>query len=499
MADHTRLAALTLLAAGLLLPGLLIGPSLDAAVFVQVASQIREGDVLYVDAWDHKPPGTVLALLVFGSPLPFVDPWVVSWLVSVAATIGSGMAVAAVLEAAAVRSLPASLAGGAAVVLMAQYLMALGGGLTEPIATVLLALALAIAVRARTAPRTVAVGALLTASVLTSIPVVAGAAVVGSIVIRTARRRLAAAASMGLGGLVPVVGLAAWLAATDALGPGIDAVVSYAGAYRQSNEGMGRALSMPVVSWTLLAFLFVIVPAIMGAIAAMRAGGERRQLVIACVAWILFSIGLYIYQGRFFAHYAIPLAIPLGILAGLGLDHVTAQRQPRGRIARAGRLLPFLLALIISATASTVAGGMEWSALARQRERVDRVGDAIEGASAPGDTIWVWGNVPQLYQAAHRAPATFYSYLYPLVSPGYTTPGMIAATLRDLTSHPPILIIDAGSSAPKAPGLPALLIPRPLVSDGRDLDLLDPLRAFVRERYIELEVVDGWVIYLLDS
>ena len=60
--DRLGFAALSLLATGLLLPGLLTGPSLDAAVFLDVATHLRAGDTLYVDAWDHKPPGIYLIL-----------------------------------------------------------------------------------------------------------------------------------------------------------------------------------------------------------------------------------------------------------------------------------------------------------------------------------------------------------------------------------------------------------------------------------------------------
>ncbi len=48
-----------------------------------------------------------------------------------------------------------------------------------------------------------------------------------------------------------------------------------------------------------------------------------------------------------------------------------------------------------------------------------------------------------------------------------------------------------------SPASRQLLIPRPLASDGRDVDLLDPLRAFVAENYDELTTADGWVIYEL--
>ncbi len=36
-----------------------------------------------------------------------------------------------------------------------------------------------------------------------------------------------------------------------------------------------------------------------------------------------------------------------------------------------------------------------------------------------------------------------------------------------------------------------------MASDGRDLDLLDPIRDFVSDNYDQLTVSDGWVIYEL--
>ena len=71
----------------------------------------------------------------------------------------------------------------------------------------------------------------------------------------------------------------------------------------------------------------------------------------------------------------------------------------------------------------------------------------------------------------------------------------MANTLEALEADPPAFIVDAGSPAPGQPGFQPLLIARPLMSDGRDLDLLDPLRAFVRDRYAEVEIADGWVVY----
>jgi hypothetical protein len=140
---------------------------------------------------------------------------------------------------------------------------------------------------------------------------------------------------------------------------------------------------------------------------------------------------------------------------------------------------------------------MEWEPVARDHERSGRVAAAIGQASAAGQAIWVWGNETEIYLAADRDSATRYSYLYPLVTPGYSSPGMVAKALGQLEAAPPALVIDAGSVRPGWAGFQQLLIARPLVSDGRDLDILDPLRDFVARNYEELAEVDGWVIYRL--
>lgn len=496
MADFRRPAALALLAAGLLLPGLLIGPSLDAAVFVHVATQLRDGQALYIDAWDHKPPGVFLIFAAAQSLLPFLDPWLAAWLISVVVTAGSGMAVAVILERIGAGSTSAWLAGGVTVVVMGQYLTALGGGLTEPIASLPLAVALMVTIRPGNALRNLLIGALLSVTVLTSIPVAAGAVVVAAVAILASPRKLPSAALIGIGALVPLTAVAGWLAAAGALGPAIDAVVVYATAYRRANQEPGLSLSGPVASWTVLALLFVIVPAMLGVTPALRAGGSRRRLVIASLAWIGLSIGLFVYQGRFFAHYAIPLAIPLGLLAGLGLNRLAGRaRQRPGSMARTALYLPIAVGVVVSMIASVAGGEMEWSQLSRQHERVTGVAATIQDVTEPDDTIWVWGAAPQLYLAANRDSATRYGYLYPLVTPGYTTADTIRATVRDLEADSPTLIIDAGSDAPGVPGFQALLTPRPLATDGRDLDLLDPLREFIADRYVEQAVVEGWVVY----
>ncbi|MGH2456062.1 MAG: hypothetical protein ACRDHD_07380, partial [Candidatus Limnocylindria bacterium] len=189
------------LAALLLLPGLLIGPSLDAAVFSQVARELREGATLYAQAWDHKPPGIYLLLAGLQLALPFVAPWTIAWGVSVLASAGTGSAVAVACRRMGVSPAGSLLASAAAVVAMTQYMMALGGGLTEPVATLPVAVALAMTLAPAGAGTCRGVGALLALSLLLSVQLLPGALAVAALLLaRPAAQASRGTALLGLAG-----------------------------------------------------------------------------------------------------------------------------------------------------------------------------------------------------------------------------------------------------------------------------------------------------------
>jgi hypothetical protein len=194
----------------------------------------------------------------------------------------------------------------------------------------------------------------------------------------------------------------------------------------------------------------------------------------------------------------IPLAVPLGILSGLGLE-ATGQslRAARKPVERAFIVLPLLITLVISIAAGTIGGSMEAAAVADNSQRLQMVANYIRDTGRGAGTMLVWGNQPRLYDLAGRSPATRFSYFYPLTTPGFTTKAMIAEVGRQLADRPPAFVVDAGSSSPGAPGFLPLLVSRPIATDGRDLDLLDPLRDFVAARYQLKAVVDGWPVYVL--
>lgn len=497
------LALLVLLAGALLAPGLLIGPSLDAAVFSHVGGRLLDGVPPYVGAWDHKPPGMYLASAGAQALLGWLGPWTAEWLLSVAATTGIGVAVAVALKRLEIGGWSRTLACAGAVVLAGQYLLALGGGLTEPLATgVLGGAAMLVLASADRMPRGrfLLLGSLAGVALLVSLQLAPGAAALVALAVAASapRLRVAAAGWTLLGLAAPTAAATLWLAVIGALPAAVDAVVTYASAYRSANAGYGGALSGPVVSWTLLSLLYLVAPAAMGAASALRRSGPRRAVALAALGWIAGTAILSAVQGRFLAHYAIPLAVPLGILAGIGMQRAARAfgRQPTAT-GRTIVLLPLVASLAISVAAGIVAAAMEAAPLADRAARMQAVAERL--GDLPDGTLLVWGNEPRLYDLADRDPATRYSYLYPLTTPGYSTAAMIDDVARTLAANPPAAVVDAGSSVPGQPGFLPLLLPRPVTTDGRDLDLLDPLRDFVAGHYELVTVVRGWPIYRLRS
>jgi hypothetical protein len=348
------------------------------------------------------------------------------------------------------------------------------------------------------APRAAAIGTLAAASLLFSVQLLPGGLVVLAIALATApgNERLRRAGALAVGVLMPLALVTLWLASIGSLPAAIDAVVGYSAAYRGASGDYGPALGAPVAAWTVLASLFVIVPALFGAAAVGRTAQPGRWIAIGSKLWLGLSLLLFVGQGRFYAHYAIPLAVPLGILAGIGFQRVDESLRRTARSwTRAVIVLPFAFAVAVSVAAGIVAGAMELAPVADESARMEAVAARLR--DVPEGTLLVWGNEPRLYDLTGRAPATSYSYLYPLTTPGYSTSTMIRTVAAQLAAHPPAVVVDAGSASPGQAGFLPLLIDRKIATDGRDLDLLDPLRRFVAERYELAATVAGWPIYLL--
>lgn len=488
------LTGLTVIA---LAPGLL-GSSLDGGVYALVGGRIAAGDLPYLDVWDHKPPGiylvNALGDLVSGS----AGWWQVAWVISVAAVVLTSVVVSDTLRRVGWRR-SAWVAGACCAVALASFPLARGGGLTETLAVLPAAFAIRlVGVGPLTSHRTLAAGLCVGVAMATSLQ--AAPVLVAAFAVVIAREHGAGTRStlwrlawVAVGAGMVWTALLAVLGTAGATPAAAIALIRYNAAFAVLG---GR--DDPFVGEAVHAILVLSPLAIAAVLGLGRSIGSPRlrPLAVGSLVWIVASAAFILVQGRMELHYLAPLAVPLSLLLPGGLPgRRHARRLGLAGAGMAASLLVAAASVSILLIATETAMGLE--VRSRQAARDQGVASWIGSHSAVDGTLFVWGNRPQLYTLAQRDPASQYVYLLPLLTPGFTSQDMVSDVVAGWQQEPPAVIVDAGSAAPGAAGMPALLIPRRTeVGDHRDIDLLDPIRDFVRQRYRLATTLEGWPIYV---
>lgn len=491
------LALLTIGSTLLLLPGLFVGPSRDPAVFTAVARAILNGHVPYADIWDHKAPGIYLIDAVAGLMTGSAgDLWPAAWLASLAATVAAACAAVVLARRLGVRPMVAVLGGLATAGASAQYALAEGGGFTEQAALAFGAWALVAAVGA--SRRSLAAAGALSALALGTTPLLAPAVAAATAAVVVGRRGSRAPARLGwfaAGASAPIAMVLTWLSLRGGLPSAWDAIVTYNAAYRVTQAHV-LDRSIAVVRTVAAPLAFVLIPAALGSrTLAARWKRTRSGLEVAIAIWLAGGILMVAVQGLVYAHYLIPLAVPIAVLGSVGVEQLPAGWKRGARVLTVATGSVCTVAVLVSLVTGTVRGAYLTAYNAARSARIGEVASEIDTLSSPGSTLFIWGNEPRLYEVARRAPAVRYVYLYPLTTPDYSTPDQVAALVASFERAPPQIVVDAGSPVPGAPGVPPLLVSRPPDREGRNLDLLAPLREFVAAHYSLAPRDLGWPIY----
>lgn len=223
------------------------------------------------------------------------------------------------------------------------------------------------------------------------------------------------------------------------------------------------------IEWTLiftaanLAVALLLVPA-----------WTRRREDVDLWLW-LFGAVVGVSAGlRFFGHYYLQLAPPLALL-GAGALH-RARPVVRTRTAALGVLSVLVFLGIALTTEPTIL------------RPTDGVAAEIAALTRPGDPMFVWGEVPQLYLAAERPPATRFLTVGFLtgysggrannrISTRYAVDGAWQQLWEDLAAHPPAVIVDESKGTPFP------------------LERFPAMQRYVMSRYHAVSVVDGAVVY----
>lgn len=488
------LAPSILVAVTLLLPGVLTEPYIDAAIFSDIGTVLRRGGILYVDGWDHKPPGIFIVDAISQAVMPFVSPWIAVWVASCVFTAATLFLIGVVLRAdGAARRIGLTLC--AAAVGLTIYPVAYGGGFAEVFALPF-AMAAVVTVHQRRAStgHVLLAGALVGWACMVSLSAAPAALAVLYLALqgRSGVNRLGAAIAYILGLAIVGISMLLWLWGTGAIQGAIDAVVTYSGVYIQINrQNIGfTTINQTLVSVGCLACLFI--PAFLSIIGRDGATSPKSRLTIAAWIWLVAFAVLTASQGRISPHYFLLAVPPLAILGEPLFDRAFQTRSFRHPQRALVIALGGLAVSVIVASVVTV----RYTTSAPHQDQVGPASAWIRANTSPNASIFVWGNQPYLYGASDRRPASKYVVMLPLTTPGYSSAQQVAELVARLESDPPQAIIDAGSSAPGDPGWLPLLIPRSVLKvDGRELDILDPLRAFVSDHYHLADIVAGWPIY----
>ncbi len=471
-----RIGSLGVLTAALLWPGLTLGPSRDAAVFMLAGSRIRDGLMPYRDLWDHKPPGSYLLNALGQTILPLLNAWQVSWLLTLFCT---GAAVVLISDLVRRRLGPGSAWawGFLCCVGVACYPVALGGGITESFAVLPLAAALwAIAVLRRTWRVAAGIGVALGCACLLSLQSIPAAAALTVAAAWGGRESswVKRAAAVVVGGVVVAGAASVWLIAGGAAPDAVDQIVAYNAAYRASG---GQLLVLLPVVVLLLVCLFV--PLAVALVQMLRKPDAYDRVDWACLMWAAGYVAYVGYQGRMYLHYLILIVPPLVVLAASGtrqLFSLARSSNPNTRSLAIGLSTVGAAALLVSTYVTLDVGDIALGQVSSSQRVADQADRWIVANSPASATLFVWGDNAALYLGSGRAPYDRYVYQFPLTTAGYWSAGKTAALVAAWVASPPAVVVESPSTVP-------MFRPVMVGGDGRDLDTLDPLRAFVRAHY----------------
>jgi hypothetical protein len=211
--------------------------------------------------------------------------------------------------------------------------------------------------------------------------------------------------------------------------------------------------------------------------------GSFGLFVWTTVSFLAIAIG-----GRFFGHYFLQAELPLCLLAAAPLARAF-ERMPK--LVAAATAVPALFFLVVGSIPSVThaifdPGEPDWAT----------VGGEIARQSAPEETLFVWGNIPPLYSLSGRRMGTRFTYCNYLtgLSPGTPSeydPKLIPTThargawpllLEDLENRRPTLVLDTAAAGWKGYG-------------KFPVERFPALKGYLAAHYKEQARIDGAVLY----
>ena len=128
-------------------------------------------------------------------------------------------------------------------------------------------------------------------------------------------------------------------------------------------------------------------------------------------------------------------------------------------------------------------------------EQQARVAERVLSATEPDDRILVWGAESTIYLLSERAAPTRFFYQYPLVTPGYANGSLVDEFILDVEDEMPAMIIDVRNGRLPPLEETARRDWRPPKRYDRDLDAFQPLFDLVETEYEVVGKDGAWILY----
>jgi hypothetical protein len=245
--------------------------------------------------------------------------------------------------------------------------------------------------------------------------------------------------------------------------------------FTDSNGYLDPSGSIYVSVQRFLTWTGLFVGANLGAVLLLRSGWARRRDDIDLWLWLV-GAGVGVAAGlRFFGHYYLQLAPPLVLLAVSALARSSVSAWVRTAALAA-------LSTVVFVTLAFTTD----PALVRPYEGIAR---AVDARTQPGDRIFVWGEMPQLYWESQREPATRFITVgfltgysggrgFERIGEEYAVAGAWDDFAADLAAHPPAVIVDVSQHTAYAE------------------QRFATFTAYLHDHYRATAVVDGALIYV---
>ena len=394
----------------------------NPATYFYVGKTILDGGLPYRDAYDVKGPG-IYYLFAFSMLFTGQNPLGIHLIEAIWLAL-----TAWVLSCVTARLYRQQAAGYLAGSFLLIYLISYAprGEITEPDFLIILPMALGILLLLRAEEHDrlgqwVLAGLSMAAAAMLKLPAAALGIAMMFAAVRLAPARLgrisARLAALAAGLLVPVLLFVLWYYFRGALSDMWTAQFVFVPEYLRAfnawqspacvREMFTRPMHLPLYAMGGLA--------IVGLIPSGRKAGRWPDVLV--IVWLgVAALALFLH-GLFFEYHFVPLAAPLAILSARAIIGWRDEHAAL-RIAVVAGVLLFLFMPVkhVPRFLLTESYALGEARAAKDPWRILAL--SLRARTAPGDTLFLWGNVPHFYLDADRRPPTRFFHTMHLSTPG---------------------------------------------------------------------------------